>query len=241
MCIVLKLIIESDDDSRVVNEREILRIERSVESTMAPIGLGLTLLEAKTMLAAAQKEVVALQAEQIVTQASHCTDCGAVLKIKDTRQLVYRTLLGKLRLRSPRMLTCACQAGSSIRSFSPLANALTERPHPALQYLTTRWASIMSYGASSVLLDEILPIGAAMSCSSIRNAVLRVGQRMDAKTATPEGAPAGIERTKLPRAHRVDCDHPLAIELDAGYICSNDRSEKGSRWFSATVARLVGT
>jgi hypothetical protein len=29
--------------------------------------------------------------------------------------------------------------------------------------------------------------------------------------------------------------------LDAGYIRSTDRTETGSRWFSATVARLVGT
>ena len=75
----------------------------------------------------------------------------------------------------------------------------------------------------------------------MRNAVLRIGQRMDAETSTPEGATAGIEHAKLARAHRVDCDHQLAIDLDAGYIRSNDRSEKGSRWFSATVARLVGT
>lgn len=75
----------------------------------------------------------------------------------------------------------------------------------------------------------------------MRHAVLRIGQRIDAETATPEGANAEIERMKLPRAHRVECNHPLSIELDAGYICSNDRSKKGLRWFSATVARLVGT
>ena len=79
MRIVLKISIESNDDARVLHEREILCIERGTESTIAQIGLGLTFLKAKTTLAETQKEVVAIQAEQIVTQASHCTDCGAVM------------------------------------------------------------------------------------------------------------------------------------------------------------------
>ena len=163
-------------------------------------------------LAAAQQEVVAIQAAQIVMQFSPCTDCGAVLKIKDARQLIYRTLLGKRRLHGPRLVACPCQANSSIRSFSPLANGLIERSHPERQYLTTRWASILSYAASSTLLDEVLPIGTAISCSSVRNTVLHIGQRMDSEATLREGAHAGIERIRLPRAHRVDGDHPLAIE-----------------------------
>jgi hypothetical protein len=59
--------------------------------------------------------------------------------------------------------------------------------------------------------------------------------------AIVEPAAADPARTKKSCAHRVDCGHAIAITLDAGYIRSNDRSEKGSRWFSATVARLVGT
>ena len=74
MHIALKMIMDSDDDSRVSNERKVLRIEQSVESTIPPIGLGLTFLEAKTLLAAIPKEVVALEAEQIVTHAGHCMD-----------------------------------------------------------------------------------------------------------------------------------------------------------------------
>ena len=186
MRMVMKMMIESDD-GRLLTENEIFRIERGAQSRIAQTGLGLTLLEAKASLAATQQAFVATQAEEIVMRASHCPDCGIALKVKDCRQIVYRTLLGKLRLSSPRLIACQCQAGSSVRSFSPLANALRDRTHPELQYLTTRWASILSYGTCSTLLDEILPIGTAMSCSSVRNTVQRIGERMDAETSPPEG------------------------------------------------------
>ena len=239
MRILIKLVVESDD-ARVVNEREIVRIERGGQTAIAQSALGLTLREAKAALAATQQAIVTTQAEHIVSQASNCTHCAAALKVKDSRPIVYRTLFGKIRVHSPRLLACPCRLAASRKSFSPLAQALTHRSHPELLYLTTRWASILSYGASSTLLDEILPIGAAMSCSSVRNAVRRIGQHMD-KSATPEDAALDCDRAKLARAHRVEADHQLAIELDAGYIRSTDRTETGSRWFSATVARLVGT
>lgn len=240
MRVVMKMVIESDD-ARVLIERELLRFDRGTDSVPAQTGLGLTMLEAKAAIAAVQKEFVAAQAEQIVMRAMVCPDCGVALKVKDSRVIVYRTLLGKLSLRSPRLVTCPCQVTSSRQSFSPLADILTARSHPELLYLTTRWASIVSYGAGRTLLEDVLPIGTAISCSSVRNAVRRIGQRMDEEAAGEGSADAGIDRSTWDRAHRVDGTHQLAVELDAGYIRSNNRSDKGSRWFSATVARLIGT
>ena len=106
--------------------------------------------------------------------------------------------------------------------------------------MTTRWASILSYGSTSILLADVLPVSDAMSCSSIRNAVRRIGQGMDGGKLEAPSPSAEPERKKLDREHRVGTDHKLAIELDAGYIHSTNPSEAGSRWFSATVARLVG-
>ena len=239
MGIGITMAIESDD-GHVAREKEVLRMDRGADSAIAKAGLGLTLLEAKATLAAVQQEVVAAQAKQIVMQSQVCPDCGAVRKEKDSRHGVYRTLFGQLRLRSPRLLTCPCQGTHSRQSFSPLADRLTARSHPEWVYLRTRWASIVSYAAGRTLLDDILPIGAALSCSSVRNAVRRIGQRMNEEATVKEDVDAEIDRATWARAHRVDGTPQLAVERDAGYIRSNDRSEKGSRWFSATVARLVG-
>ena len=161
MRIVITMAIESDD-GHVAREKEVLRVDRGADSAIAKTGLGLTLLEAKATLAAVQPEVVAAQTKQIVMQSQVCPDCGAVRKEKDSRHVVYRTLFGNLRLRSARLLTCPCQGTHSRQSFSPLADRLTARSHPELVYLTTRWASIVSYAAGGTLLDDILPIGAAL-------------------------------------------------------------------------------
>jgi hypothetical protein len=49
MRIVIRIAVESDD-GRAVKEKEILRIGRNMESTLADSGLGLTMPEAKATL-----------------------------------------------------------------------------------------------------------------------------------------------------------------------------------------------
>jgi hypothetical protein len=44
------------------------------------------------------------------------------------------------------------------RDFLAVGGALIERTTPELQYLQTRWASLMSYGMTVDLLKEVLPI-----------------------------------------------------------------------------------
>jgi hypothetical protein len=149
MRIVLKMILESDDAS-VANERELLRLEQGEHPEAQQPGLGLTMAEAKALLAATQQAVVVAQGQRILDGASHCAKCAAPLKVKDRRQIVYRTLFGKVRLPSPRLLACPCQGAHSGKSFSPLASALRDRSHPELLYLTTRWAAILSYGTTSI-------------------------------------------------------------------------------------------
>ena len=43
-------------------------------------------------------------------------------------------------------------------SFSPLAELLPERTAPELRYLQSKWASLVSYGLTVDLLEEVLPI-----------------------------------------------------------------------------------
>ena len=44
------------------------------------------------------------------------------------------------------------------RTFSPLAEMLPEHTSPELLFLETKWASLMSYGMTSKLLQDVLPI-----------------------------------------------------------------------------------
>ena len=93
---------------------------------------------------------------------------------------MYRTLFGKLRLPSVRLYHCVCQPHPT-RTFSPLAQLLSERTAPELLYLETKFSSLMSYGLSVQLLQEVLPIEHAINAATVRNHVHAVAQRIDAE------------------------------------------------------------
>ena len=100
------------------------------------------------------------------------------LRKGDHYPLVYRTLFGELRLRSVRLYHCACQPHTT-RTFSPLAQLLSERTAPELRYLETKFASPMPYGLKVDILQEVLPLGKTINAATVRNNVHAVGQRID--------------------------------------------------------------
>src|SRR5262249_50070968 len=142
--------------------------------TLQPEELGLTLAEAKDLLKGVQHTMVAQQTAEFIEPPRRCPDCGAERAKKGRHSIVFRSLFGKLNLASPRWYACACQAQGA-RSFSPLANLIKERSAPELVYLETKWASLMSYGLTVDLLEELLPLGAEVNKRTVRRQVHRVG------------------------------------------------------------------
>lgn len=119
--------------------------------------LGLTLDEAKDLLTKVQSTMVEQQASEYLEQQRSCPNCGKSRANKGQHQITFRSLFGKLELTSPRLYTCGCEPQTT-SSFSPLAEKLPERTAPELLYLQTKWASLMSYGLTVNLLEEVLPI-----------------------------------------------------------------------------------
>jgi hypothetical protein len=144
MRVTIQVLIEHDDEPPIVDE--IVCLERAALTSDTR---GLTLAEAKTVLAQLQDVMVTQQATAYVTQQQTCPHCGAPRRCKGHHAIVMRSLFGKLRLSSPRLYTCACQADDSRRSSSPLADLLPERTTPELRYLETRWAALFPYEAAS--------------------------------------------------------------------------------------------
>jgi hypothetical protein len=129
MKLKLQLIIESDSGETEMVQ-EVTKLERYA---LRP--LGLTLWEAKELLQEVQRAMVTHQTTGYVTQQTHCAKCGKIQSRKGKHQIVLRTLFGKLRLDSPRLYHCGCCSTEDYRSFSPLAELLTERTAPELTYL----------------------------------------------------------------------------------------------------------
>ena len=121
MRIQLQLRVVADDDS-VISDDEILRLDKAGDQVEA---IGLSLVEAKALLAGIQQGVVTAQAASFLARHRCCDRCGRGLLSKGPCRLQFRTAFGTIPLVSPRFHRCRCQP-AAIRTFSPLTELFTE-------------------------------------------------------------------------------------------------------------------
>src|SRR3954453_20784725 len=162
MRVQIQLRIITDDDT-VLSEDVIACFDKG-DDQLEEIGLSLD--QAKTMLAGAQTSLVAAQAAIFLARHRCCERCGRHLQSKGRCRLLFRTAFGTIPLVSPRVHRCACQPAAS-KTFSPLTALFTEHTAPELLYLETRWASLMSYGLT--VLKDVLPVDTRTNAATIRN------------------------------------------------------------------------
>jgi hypothetical protein len=232
MKIRVQVLIESEtgDTDGVDN---IVCLERG---DLRPENLRLTLAEAKSILAGVQQSMVEKQTEKFIHQEACCPFCEKRRLNKGHHTLTYRTLFGKLQLRSVRLYHCNCQPQAT-KTFSPLALLLQDHTAPELLYLESKFAALMSYGLSLRLLKEVLPIGQALNATTIRNHVQSIGERIDTELGDEQVFSIdGCERDweDLPRP-----DMPLTVGLDGGYVHSCAQRTRKHGWFEVIAGKSV--
>ena len=104
MKISIQVIIDYEDGQSVI--RPIAKFKR--ESLVTNM-LGLTLDESKIILENLQSEIAQHQVEQHVRKHRLCKHCNKYQATKGNNKVVYRTLFGKLNLKSPRFYMCPCK------------------------------------------------------------------------------------------------------------------------------------
>jgi hypothetical protein len=139
MRIQIQLRIVADDNS-VISEGEILYLDKGDDRLET---IGLSLADAKAVLAGIQRGVVTAQAASFLERHRSCDLCGSLLLSKGPGRTRFRTAFGTIALNSPRFHRCQCQPGTT-KTFSPLTRLFTEHTAPELLYLETRWASLVS-------------------------------------------------------------------------------------------------
>jgi hypothetical protein len=154
---------------------EIACLERT---DLKPETLGLTLAEGKRILKDLQQIVVESQVASFLLPTRACPECGRPRCSKGHHTLSMRTVFGQLTVRSPRLHHCACGPHDR-KTFSPLAELLPDRTLPELLCLETKWASLMSYGMTSKLLHEVLPIDEPVPTFTLRQHVVEVAERLE--------------------------------------------------------------
>lgn len=118
MKLTFHVIVTADDGHE--ENHEITSIERE---GVQPDTVGLTLAEGKTILRKLQEIVVEHQVQDFLSRQRWCPKCGTARRHKDRRQVLLRTVFGKLTLESPRFYHCPCQP-QELRTFSPLGDRL---------------------------------------------------------------------------------------------------------------------
>jgi hypothetical protein len=226
----IKIQVIIDDDDQVITEdiMSLVRDDFSMET------LGMSLKESKDIATGIQQVLVTHQITDYLTHHRACLHCGKQCHIKGYHSLTYRTLFGKLTLKSPRLYTCACQPQEKT-SFSPLTDVLFEHAAPELCYLESKWASLMSYGMTVKLLEEVLPLD--ISPSSVYHNTQQVSLRVEKELGDEqmifiEGCP--YQWNQLPRP-----DLPLTVGIDGGYVHARHGDNRKAGWFEVIVGKSM--
>lgn len=229
MRIRIQIVIDGDESTR----RELASFERS---TLCAETLGLQLAEAKQMLAATQSIMVESQVAEHLRRTDHCTACGRSYRRKGRHTVVVRSLFGRLELSSPRWRRCACQPDARPGSFSPLAQCLPERTLPERLYLESRWASLMSYGMTTRLLEDTLPLEGMLHVNSVRNHAYRMARRCEQELLL-ERAENRIEAEAWPHNNIPPPKPRITVALDGGYVRSRDAPSPREGWFEVITGK----
>src|SRR4051812_9769567 len=135
--------------------------------------LGLTLPEAKPLLACVQQAVVAIQARDHATLRSDCASCGERFRIKDWRPRRVATLFGEGVVRLPRFRCPACGRGETGPNWPAYCRWTPERDQ-----LQAPLPALMAYRAAAGVLAHLLPVAAGTSHGTLRRHTLELGERL---------------------------------------------------------------
>ena len=202
MELVLRLVeIGLDGQSRSSNVMAISRPD-----DLGDLGnLGLTLAEAKLLLANVQQDVIAAQAGNHALFRPDCRSCGGRCHVKDLRPHRIVTMFGEVRLKLPRFRCAGCDRSESGVDWPP-----HRRSTPELDQLRARLSALMPFRVAADVMQHLLPISAGKSPETLRSHTLQIGKQLaDATAQTPPAAASAI-----------------SVSLDSTFIRGRDENER---------------
>ena len=108
----------TEDDGTAGAAAEVAAFEKVTER---PEDLGLSIAEAKALLAAVQQRTVDAQVACWMERHRCCEACGQLRRSKGNRRVVFLTLYGDVAVTSPRLHRCPCQNTQDPATVSPLS------------------------------------------------------------------------------------------------------------------------
>lgn len=226
----IQIVIENENFDAII--ADVVSFQRNGDLTAAT--LGLTLQEAKEVTSNIQRVMTTHQLKKFLNSKQVCSCCNKKRTIKDYCNITYRTLFGKLKLKSPRLNQCSCKKGQT-KTFSPLADLLPERISPELSYLQAKWVSLVSYNMTTDMLNEVLPID--ISNSSVRTNAQEVANRLESELGDEQvffATGCQNDWDKLPKPGT-----PLTVGIDGGYVHAREGKNRKAGWFEIIVGKSL--
>ena len=191
--------------------------------------LGLTLAEAKRLLAGLQQEIVAVQARDHAVRRPICPHCSRICHVKDYRSHVVATLFGQVTLRLPRFRCAVCggiEAGIDWPSHG--------RSTPELDQLQAHLSALMTYRTAADLLAQMFPVDAGTDPETLRRHTLKTGKALGECAATRSGTVASAVVITLDSTFIRSCEEGQRhLEVRVG----NVETETGGRQVFAAVGK----
>ena len=209
MRFIIKLAIEDENGTETIEE--VIHLDKGFDNKSM---IGISLSESKQILKNLQSKIILNQALKYIESKRKCAFCNKNQNINRYHSIQYRTLFGIINLSSPRLFHCPCH-GSKIKTFSPLSNWLADKNSPELQYIETKWASLISFAQTAKLLKDVLPVGETENAATIRNHLHSIAKRQEKELEEkPEyTSVCQNELDKLPKP-----DKPITVGIDGGYL-----------------------
>lgn len=193
--------------------------------------LGLSLSEAKQVLARLQIEAVTREFAATTKQGRLCAQCGVARSIKDYHDVRFRSLLGDVALRVPRYVKCDCTQSPQGDASAEGRTARQRWISAELECVQSELAATVSYERSARILHMLLPVGPGHSASTVRDRTLRVGARLEAEltiaAAPPPDSPT-VTTVGLDGGYVRHCcpDPEKSFEIIAGRVLAEDGSQR---------------
>ena len=169
--------------------------------------LGLTLAEAKLVLAGVQREIVAAQARDHAVRRPGCRRCEGVCRVTDYRQHAIATLFGQVAVRLPRFCCAGCGTTGTGVEWPPYA-----RSTPELDRLRAQLSALLTYRTAAALLGQMFPVDAGQDPETLRRHTFKIAQTLSMRSAAE--APVSVDAKAI------------VVTLDSTFIRSCEDGER---------------
>jgi hypothetical protein len=190
--------------------------------------LGLTLSEAKQLLARVQQAIVAAQVGDLAARWPECSSCSGRCHVNGRRCHLLATPFGKVTAQLPRFRCVSC--GHIERCVTWTSHC---RSTPELDRLRAHLSALMPFRVAADVLTHLLPADAGMSPEALRAHTLKIGeQRCDIPTDQPVAAAMSITVTTDSTFIR-SCEEGIRhLEVRVGNV---ETSDGGRQVFGAVA------